>query len=564
MIEKRGDVTSWNILLVEDDLDFANILKIRLSKERNPSLAITISPSLERALDSLRINHYDLILLDLMLPDSSGIETFSKIKAEARHKPVVIITGLDNDQVAIDAVRRGAEDYLVKSDISSRFLTRIIHHAIDRHRIKEKLASVTGRLRETSLRLEKMALMDPLTELFNRRGLQQALTRELQLMLREGHGLLALLLDIDNFKHINDSLGHPVGDMLLKEIAKKIKEVVRESDHVARIGGDEFMLLLPKTSHGEGIHLAERIRMTIADTVIYVSDRDTLQITASIGLTPVSSNVTSVDELLAIANPLLRQSKQKGKNCISLDEEEVSYPDAKISTYAEQLSAVLRRGTDFFALKQPILNLTDLSIIGYEFLSRLNNGSITMPNDFFRIAREQNMLTLVDHYCFRSCISASAPLAPELYRHINLFPATIVDISPDEVVEKLSVSCPAKSYCLEISEQQILGDPSHLIDPVETFKRSGVSIAIDDVGFGNTCLENLILLEPDVIKLDKRYIRGIARDAQIEKTLRRVLKIAEDLDAEVIAEGIESREDLDTLRGLGVKYGQGFYLGAPA
>ena len=84
MIEKRGDVTSWNILLVEDDLDFANILKIRLSKERNPSLAITISPSLERALDSLRINHYDLILLDLMLPDSSGIETFSKIKAEAR------------------------------------------------------------------------------------------------------------------------------------------------------------------------------------------------------------------------------------------------------------------------------------------------------------------------------------------------------------------------------------------------------------------------------------------------------------------------------------------------
>lgn len=564
MIEKRGDVTSWNILLVEDDLDFANILKIRLGKERNPSLAITISPSLERALDSLRINHYDLILLDLMLPDSSGIETFSKIKAEAKHKPVVIITGLDNDQVAIDAVRRGAEDYLVKSDISSRFLTRIIHHAIDRHRIKEKLASVTGRLRETSLRLEKMALIDPLTELFNRRGLQQALTRELQLMLREGHGLLALLLDIDNFKHINDSLGHPVGDMLLKEIAKKIKEVVRESDHVARIGGDEFILLLPKTSHGEGIHLAERIRMTIADTVIYVSDRDTLQITASIGLTPVSSNVTSVDELLAIANPLLRQSKQKGKNCISLDEEEVSSADAKISTYAEQLSAVLRRGTDFFALKQPILNLTDLSIIGYEFLSRLNNGSIVMPNDFFRIAREQNMLTLVDHYCFRSCVSASAPLAPELYRHINLFPATIVDISPDEVVEKLSVSCPAKSYCLEISEQQILGDPSHLIDPVETFKRSGVSIAIDDVGFGNTCLENLILLEPDVIKLDKRYIRGIARDAQIEKTLRRVLKIAEDLDAEVIAEGIESREDLDTLRGLGVKYGQGFYLGAPA
>ena len=263
-------------------------------------------------------------------------------------------------------------------------------------------------------------------------------------MLREDHGLLALLLDIDNFKHINDSLGHPVGDiMLLKEIAQRSRKWFGKAI-MARIGGDEFMLLLPKTSHGEGIHLAERIRMTIADTVIYVSDRDTLQITASIGLTPVSSNVTSVDELLAIANPLLRQSKQKGKNCISLDEEEVSCPDAKISTYAEQLSAVLRRGTDFFALKQPILNLTDLSVIGYEFLSRLNNGSIVMPNDFFRVAREQNMLTLVDHYCFRSCVSASAPLAPELYRHINLFPATIVDISPTKSLKNSPSAVPPK------------------------------------------------------------------------------------------------------------------------
>jgi EAL domain-containing protein (putative c-di-GMP-specific phosphodiesterase class I) len=99
---------------------------------------------------------------------------------------------------------------------------------------------------------------------------------------------------------------------------------------------------------------------------------------------------------------------------------------------------------------------------------------------------------------------------------------------------------------------------------VEVFKRHGISIAVDDVGFGNTCLESLILLEPDVIKLDKKYVRGISRDSHIERTLRRILKVAEDLGAEVVAEGIETAEDLDILREIGVKYGQGFYLGVPA
>jgi EAL domain-containing protein (putative c-di-GMP-specific phosphodiesterase class I) len=150
-----------------------------------------------------------------------------------------------------------------------------------------------------------------------------------------------------------------------------------------------------------------------------------------------------------------------------------------------------------------------------------------------------------------------------MHRHINLFPATIIDLAVEEFVEKLAVNCPAQNYCFEISEQQILGEPSHLIGPVEEFKRYGISIAIDDVGFGNTCLESLILLEPDVIKLDKKYVIGIAQDIHVERSLRRTLKIAEDLNAEVIAEGIETQEDLDKLKEIGVKYGQGFYLGRP-
>jgi len=551
------------ILLVEDDQEFADVLSVRLCKETNPSFEVTRLPTLKEALETLEKTPWDLILLDLMLPDSSGIQTFTSIHSKARHTPIVIMSGLDSDSLAIDAVRKGAEDYLVKGEIDSRLLLRVLHHAIDRHRIKEKLASVTGRLHETNRRLEKMALLDPLTELYNRRGLQQVLKREIQLMTREGGKLMVLLLDIDDLKKINDSLGHPVGDILLKETAKKIRDSVRASDHVARIGGDEFILLLPKTTLKEGLQLAERLRFSIANTTIAISEKETIQISASFGLTPVPNHITSIDELLAVSDPFLRKSKNEGKNRVSYRDSEEREEREHVPA-SEHLTDLLRRGHDFFALKQPILRLADQSVIGYEFLSRMKNSGVHMPDEFFRIAIENNILTLVDHHCFRSCVAAASSLPPKIHRHINLFPTTIIDLAAEELVEKLAANCPPQNYCFEISEQQILGDPSHLIGPVEQFRRYGIAIAIDDVGFGNTCLEGLILLEPDVIKLDKKYVRGIAQDIHVERSLRRTLKVAEDLSAKVIAEGIETQEDLDRLKELGVKYGQGYYLGMPA
>lgn len=562
MSQEKFSRSGLKVLLVEDDQEFANILRIRLSKETDPPIEVTCLATLRQALEALAEKTWDLILLDLMLPDSSGIQTFVDLRVRARHTPVVIMSGLDSDELAIDAVRKGAEDYLVKGEIDSRLLLRILHHAIDRHRIKEKLASVTGRLRETNMRLEKMALLDPLTGLYNRRGLQQALKRETQIALREGGKLMVLIFDIDDFKRVNDSLGHPVGDILLKEVAKKVQDSVRASDHVARIGGDEFILLLPKTQLREGLQLSERLRFAISNTTITVSNTETLRITASFGLTPVPDHASSVDELLAISDAFLRQSKNEGKNRVSYQESEEE--DRVRMSSSGHVAELLRQGNDFFALKQPIMDLENGSIIGYEFLSRLKNNDVRVPDEFFRVAIENNMLILVDHHCFRSCVSAAASLPPEMHRHINLFPATIVDLAVGELIDQLAVNCPAQNYCFEISEQQILGEPSHLVGPVEEFKRHGITVAIDDVGFGNTCLESLILLEPDIIKLDKKYVSGIARDLHIERSLRRTLKIAADLNAEVIAEGIETREDFEKLRELGVKYGQGFFLGRPA
>ncbi len=551
----------YKILLIDDDVEFAKVTRFRLTHNDKPRFEVHTTSSLKSALELFTIQTFDLILLDLMLPDAKGIQAMTQILAAGTQAPVVIMTGLDNDQLAVDAVRKGAQDYIVKGETPPKMLVRIIQHAIDRHSIRKKLSVVTGKLRQVNAQLEKYAVLDPLTDVYNRRGLQQILTREIHSAERKGTSLIAIVMDIDDFKRVNDTLGHPCGDIVIKEVAKKIKDSIRISDYIGRIGGDEFVLLLPETELEEGVKLAERLRLSISNMRLHISDCKKIRITVSIGLTPVSLQIISVDEILGLTDPLLMESKNQGKNQVFYEHSETFPGRAHRSTQMPDYLSALRRGENFFAVKQPIHDLRDSSVIGFEFLTRLHHSSFNMPDDFLKAALENNMITLVDHHCFNTCVAASQSVPAAAGRHINLLPSTIMDIPPAKLIEKFSGS---SHYCVEISEQQILCDSSHLMEAIRLLKRAGVKVAMDDVGFGNTSLENLFSIEPDILKIDKKCIMGISYNPALQKTLCRILKIAEDLKATVIAEGIETREDLETLLRLGVQFGQGYYLSMPA
>jgi EAL domain-containing protein (putative c-di-GMP-specific phosphodiesterase class I) len=187
-----------------------------------------------------------------------------------------------------------------------------------------------------------------------------------------------------------------------------------------------------------------------------------------------------------------------------------------------------------------------------------------MPEDFFRLCMEENILTLVDHRCFKNCVAASLSLPKGIRRHLNLFPSTILDIPPQHLIGSLPDDDTRKDYCIEISEKQIIGDPSYLKETVEVFRNAGLLVAIDDVGYGRSCLESAVLLEPDVIKIDKTFVTGVSKDQSRLRSLKRLLNVAASLGAEVVAEGIEYREDLEALKDLGVKSGQGYLWGMPA
>jgi diguanylate cyclase (GGDEF)-like protein len=436
-------------------------------------------------------------------------------------------------------------------------------------RVEEVVAQRTDELRNANnvLRREiqkrvmaqKIANVDPLTELLNRRGLEAELTTEIQRARRTGAPLMAVLLDCDDFKRINETLGHAVGDVVLKEVASRLKESLRPTDHLARIGGDEFLVLLPHTRLAEAAHVAERLRLSVADSPMRLNSGP-VRLTASLGIERVSTEIASIEEVLAHSHLALRRSKQAGKN-------RVSSSSARGALGRRSLRGVvdaLRRPDSFRAVKQAILSLADEAVVGWEFLSRGPAGSFEMPGDFLRVALERNILTLVDLNCLRSCLQAARDLPDDMLRHVNLFPSTLLDTPQERLVELFPSDRGRNRFCVEVSEHQFIGDPACLRAPVRALKDAGIRLAIDDVGYGRSSLESLILLEPDVVKIDQKVVKGAARDQVQERSLRRLVALVRAVGCELVAEGIESREDLDLLRALGVPHGQGFLWGEPA
>ncbi|HOW58810.1 MAG TPA: diguanylate cyclase [Candidatus Omnitrophota bacterium] len=540
---------SKRMLLVEDDPDYTNLLKLNLLSEKQPSFEVEVATNLGSALQILCEKKFDLILLDLGLPDSNGIATFEKLASVIKDVPFVILSGMDDDALALEAVKRGAQDYVVKGNVDRKVLFRILNYAIERHHQKKQFE-------ELNKRLEQLSSLDPLTQLLNRRGLQRVLSRELQVSAREGSNLVVILLDLDNFKPINDSFGHAVGDIVLQEIAKILKNTIRLEDYVSRIGGDEFIILLPDTRSAEAARFCERLRLAISRTPAMSLSGQEIRITASFGVINVTKRNLSIEELLEQTHGALAKSKRLGKN-------RVSFEDGK-EEKTENVIEQLKSGRCFHAVKQTIWDLSEEKTVGYEFLSRSTIPGFEMPEEFLNFSREGNILLAVDHHCLETTMAASYKVPAAYEKHLNLFPSTLAGLQTEQFDRLFPPTSLCGSYCVEISEQQILGDPSYLVPAITEFKKRGICIAIDDVGFGRSCLESLIILQPDVIKLDKGIIRDVAHDKGRREVLRRLLHVVGSLDTKIIAEGIENREDLEALKELGVQYGQGYYWGMPA
>jgi diguanylate cyclase (GGDEF)-like protein len=313
-------VGAYSVLHIEDDASDARRVLELLRQSTQATFHVRRAVDLRQAEDELRHRNFDVVLLDLNLPGSSGLDTLQRLRRIANALPVVVVTGLDPAHDAIRTMEAANQPYLAKRDLSAERLSFIALQAIRSQGREQYFMRLTEELRRAKDDLDRLACIDPLTGLFNRRGLERVLVSE-QSRCERGHSrLTTLFVDCDDFKRINDTHGHAVGDAVLSEIAARLKSCLRPTDHLARVGGDEFLALVHEENSGDSMYVAERLRTEVRRAPI-VHPRGELGVTISVGVAAVPDDARSIEDLLLVCEQALKLSKASGKDRVSSRED---------------------------------------------------------------------------------------------------------------------------------------------------------------------------------------------------------------------------------------------------
>ena len=289
---------SHTVLLIEDNPGDARLIEVMLAEDPETPFRLNCVDRLARGLEFLASEKPGLVLLDLSLPDSHGLDTFARVFAHSPTVPIIVLTGNDDQTVALTAVKTGAQDYLVKGKLDRELLVRAMHYSIERKRYQEQL--------------EHQANYDALTGLPNRNLLLDRL-KQAVFAQRQVHSIALVFIDLDHFKFINDSLGHNAGDKLLQHMAERLRSVVRDGDTVSRLGGDEFILILNDQHNEEIIFRAmQRIINKLSEPVSI--DGHELYVTCSAGISLHPQYGPDIETLLKNADAAMYRAKERGRN----------------------------------------------------------------------------------------------------------------------------------------------------------------------------------------------------------------------------------------------------------
>lgn len=283
------------VLVVEDDPEFAAMLRVLLTEAHVGQFDPILVDSLGGALNSLKNSNFDIIILDLFLPDCQGYQTFHQIAETAPDIPIVVVTGLDDRSQAIQTVREGAQDYLVKGDLDLNHVVRSLLYSIERHRSRRML--------------QNLSLSDELTGLLNRRGFLTLAPKHIKIAQREKWELLVFFIDLDDLKVINDTFGHPDGDRALRTVANILRATFRTSDVLARIGGDEFIVLAINASDSSIDTMTARLEENVER---FTSDGVPYEVSISYGVARFDpGHQDSLEDMIAKADQALYANKRK-------------------------------------------------------------------------------------------------------------------------------------------------------------------------------------------------------------------------------------------------------------
>ncbi|MDX5408197.1 MAG: EAL domain-containing protein [Chromatiaceae bacterium] len=422
--------------------------------------------------------------------------------------------------------------------------------------------------RALAVKMSFLANHDQLTGLPNRILLYDRIHQACRLAPTIARQVGIVLIDIDQFKYLNDSLGHQAGDQLLLQLSKRLQGLLQPEDTLARIGGDEFVLVLPDVSHVEQISNLTQSILRLARKPFQIGD-DKYSLTVSMGISLYPTDAANEEELMRHADVALYKAKQEGRNRFCFFSDELGQRMLQRHQQEQQLRAALSddRVELFF---QPKVSLLNGSVVGAEALVRIrhDDGSLRMPGDFIPLAEETGLIVpLGKRVLIQACQQAKAWLQAgiALPVSVNIAAAQFADNSLLGLIEQLLADYQLAPQLLEleVTETALIQNPGQTASVLERCRELGLSVAIDDFGTGYSSLAYLKRFKIDTLKIDMSFVREMLTDKSDYEIVKTIVSLGRSMNYQLVAEGVETAEHVRQLLALGCPLGQGYYYSKP-
>ena len=564
LIDEATAFVPMRLLLVDDDeLDRMTIARAL----RQSGLAVDITEAFTAA-DGLRLagaGHFDAILLDYSLPDQNGLELLQALRAtHADRAAIIMLTRHEDDTLAAQCIDGGAQDFLLKDEVNGRRLSRAIRQAQQIHAMGEQL-------RASNERLRKLAEHDRLTGLANRYSFEVALHLAVARAQRKDSRIAVMLLDLDNFKNVNDTLGHDVGDLLLQAVAGRLASAVRGSDLVARLGGDEFVVLAQDLDRDAQANLlAERLLGSLQAPIL--AGGVELRVTTSIGVAVFEHADINTMDMMKCADIAMYRAKSDGRNQIHFYSSKLHEAVQRRSATERDLRLALGRG-QFELYYQAQVAAVSRRVVGVEALLRWRHPErgLLLPGEFLAVAEEMDLMESIGAWVLHTACHqlgrwrAALPAAEPLSIAVNVSALQMGGGQLVGTVERALAESglPGERLELEITESVLIDDPIQTAAVLDQLAQRGVQLSLDDFGTGYSSMQHLKLFPIHVLKIDRAFVCAIGQDRKDERLFDALVRFAKTLGLTVVAEGVETLEQAAFCRQVGCDRLQGYHYATP-